>query len=84
MPQGTILGPLLFLLYFNDLTDCLIHSRVVKYADDTVLYVAATDASEIEIKLNEDMEEIFKWCNDNELILNMKKGKTEFMLEKRY
>ena len=82
VPQGTILGPLLFLMYYNDLTDCLLHSHVVKYADDTciILYVAASDASEIEKKLNEDMEEVFKWCTDNELILNMKKGKTEFML----
>ena len=38
VPQGSILGPLLFLVYFNDVIEAIEHSSIVKYADDTILY----------------------------------------------
>ena len=39
VPLGSIIGPLLFLIIFNDMVDVILHSKVVKYADDTVLYL---------------------------------------------
>ena len=80
VPQGSILGPLLFIAFFNDFTSCLKHSNVTIYADDTVIYVAGKDIFIIEIRLSSDMELIVEWWEKNELILNTTTGKTESML----
>ena len=45
--QGSILGPLLFVICFKDFHDCLRNSEAIKYADDTVVYYAASDIKEI-------------------------------------
>ena len=78
VPQGTILGPLLFILYINDLPKCLLHSQSRMYADDTSLSYAAQDTNRIETCLNEDLDRISTWLSVNKLTLNM--NKTEFML----
>ena len=78
VPQGTILGPLLFILYINDLPNCLIHSQSRMYADDTSLSYADQDPNSVETCLNQDLDKISIWLSANKLTLNMKK--TEFML----
>ena len=80
VPQGSILGPLLFLIFFNDITDVINHAKIVKYADDTVLYVADKETQSIQTQLVMDMESIAVWLKENELIINLKKGKTESLL----
>ena len=54
VPQGSILGQMLFLLIFNDMTDVIRHSKVIKFADDTVLQVAGKDVHIISTKLTDD------------------------------
>ena len=78
IPQGTILGPLLFLIYINDLPNCLTHSRPRMYADDTNLTFASNNVCDIDYKVNEDLHNVNKWLIANKLTLNQ--SKTEFML----
>ena len=78
VPQGTILGPLLFLIYINDLPHCLTYSEPRMYADDTSLTLASTDFDHINYCLNYDLSNVYEWLSANKLTLNM--TKTEFML----
>lgn len=73
------MGPLLFIVFFNDLVENL-NCHVIKYADDTVIYYANKDIDVIENVLNSEMESVGTYCRENELVLNLKKGKTEAML----
>ena len=75
VPQGSILGPLLFLIYVNDLPSCLRECDLTLYADDTVIYVSAKDAATLEVRLNADLHFNSKWFFDNLLTLNESKCK---------
>ena len=55
VPQGSILGPLLFLIHFNDLNDVIHNANVLNHADDTVLYLAGKHRQSIQDKLNVDI-----------------------------
>ena len=74
------MGPLLFALLINDINLKLNNSSVLLYADDTVIYYADKSAREVETVLNREVSFIANWFDDNNLILNLKKGKTEFVL----
>ena len=80
VPQGSILGPLLFLIYFNDVHKSLCHSKIITYADDTVIFTSSKVLDAIQHNLSEDINSLASWFRDNELIINLKKGKTEVML----
>jgi hypothetical protein len=78
IPQGSILGPLLFLLYINDLPDCLRQVSPRLFADDTNLTAAGETIEEIELVMNNDLLRIKEWLLANKLSLNV--AKTEFLL----
>ena len=73
VPQGSILGPLLFLM-INDLPNVLKHSNLTMYADDTTLYLCGVDQRELQWKLQEDMDRVGDWLKHNKLSLNIEKN----------
>ena len=72
VPQGSVLGPLLFLVYINDIEQRELSSKV---ADDTSLTTSSPDLMTLEFKLNSDLEKIQNWLHSNKLTLNVKKTK---------
>ena len=77
VPQGSILGPLLFLIYINDLPHCLQHSTARMYADDTNITTSGASLQEIINFANAVLENISEWLKANKLSLNV--TKTEHM-----
>jgi hypothetical protein len=71
VPQGTVLGPILFLIYINDLPD-KIKSKCRLFADDSLLYRNISSEEDI-IQLQKDLEEVILWCNTWYMTLNLDK-----------
>lgn len=77
VPQGSILGPLLFLIYINDLPSCLKYSKARMFADDTTVTTADKSIIKMIQNANSDLANLREWLLANKLSLNL--GKTEQM-----
>ena len=78
--QGSIFGPFLSILSCNDITDIIEDTRIVKYANDAVMYVADKDLRVIKTKLTKDMESLADVFEKNGLVLNVKKSNAESLI----
>ena len=78
VPQGSILGPLLFLIFINDLPTRIQSCETTLYANDTLLYYASPSVIDLENKINSDLCNVATWLENNFLTLNVEKS--EFIL----
>ena len=79
-PQGSILGPLLFLIYINDINCPVTSSSAFHFADDTFLKYSSSSEKNIRKNMNKDLDDLFEWLCANRLSLNV--SKTEFIIFK--
>jgi len=79
VPQGSVLGPLLFLLYINDIAEVINDKCAIRlFADDALIYTIGHSSQEISDNLNEQMLKIERWLDVNRLVVNI--SKTKLML----
>jgi hypothetical protein len=79
VPQGSILGPLLFILYIlNDMPNCSKELSFRIFADDTNVFYSSNSIDNIEKVMNEELQNVLQYCNVNKLSINIKK--TNFMV----
>ena len=74
VPQGSILGPLLFLIYINDLNNSTTKLSTILFADDTNLFCSDKDIHELESIVNAELTRVQEWLTLNQLTLNIKKS----------
>ena len=75
VPQGSILGPMLFTVYINDLPDIFTDSKVSLYADDTAILFSDPDPEVLESVLNDELKVASNWFGHNKLSLNATKSR---------
>ena len=76
VPQGSILGPLLFLVYINDLPNALDEAFTIMYADDTNIFMRGRNVDLVTIAFNRQLVNLNKWLQCNRLSLNLSKTKS--------
>ena len=78
IPQGSCLGPFLFIIYLNDFESCLQFSKLNLYADDTETTISSSDIEDLVRNFQGEIENISDWMRVNKLSINP--VKTEFMV----
>ena len=79
VPQGSVLGPLLFNIFINDFFSFIQDSSVCNFADDQSIYTSATNIDEALVKLERDISNALKWFKSNRMVANPKKFQMMFL-----
>ena len=74
IPQGSALGPLLFLVYVNDMPSIVENGKLLQFADDTTLICTGTDIDSVKKQLSLDLSLVYNWISASRLQLNIKKS----------
>ena len=74
VPHGSVLGPLLFIIYTNDLPHSLTYSNCILFADDTTIYCTSNNKTTLQRNIENDMKSLAGWFYANKLSLNIKKN----------
>ena len=83
VPQGSILGPLLFLLYINDIPQALSNTHTYLYADETSIFCQHKDVTEIKNVSNKEFANVSNWFVDNKLSIHLGEDKAKCILFSR-
>ena len=78
VPQGSVVGPLLFIIYTNDLPQSLTNSKTILFADDTTIFKSSNNIEHLHKAMNEDLKILEDWFKANKLSLNA--SKTNYIL----
>ena len=73
VPQGSVLGPLLFNIFINDLFFTDLESEICNFADDTTIYACGTSIDAVTIKLKDDLQKLLDWFKNNRMCANPEK-----------
>ena len=75
VPQGSSLGPLLFIYYINDLIELTTRDSMILFADDVVIYDGKQNLKDLEISLQGYLDSVVEWCSNNRMKMNVTKTK---------
>ena len=83
VPQGVVLGPILFLIYINDLSHAIKYCKVHRFANDTNILHFNSSTKKLDRLVNLDMKHLSVWLNVNRISLNVQKTELVIFKQKR-